>query len=84
MLFPGSIANVASIIQQEKLQKDASKAEDAEHKKLEMEKKKWEKDKALKSIAAVIDNKLVEGPVGGVSSLRTILQHIPQDWLVHH
>ncbi|CAH8263032.1 unnamed protein product [Arabidopsis lyrata] len=51
--------------EQEKLQKAAMKAEDAEHKKLEKEKQKWAKDKALKSIVALIDNKLVEESVGG-------------------
>lgn len=84
-MFPGSIVNLASIIQQEKLQKAASKAEDAEHKKFEREKQKWAKDKALKSIVAEIDYKLIEGSVGGKYFLHSIiLQHIPQDWLVHH
>lgn len=53
--------------EQEKLQKEALKAEAAEKKKLEKEKQKWEKGKlALKSIAAEIDTKVVElGLVGG-------------------
>lgn len=56
-----------SIIQQEKLQKAAQKAEAAELKKMQKEKKKWEKGKlASKSIVAEIDAKVVElGSVGG-------------------
>lgn len=56
-----------SIIQQEKLQKAAQKAEAAELKKMQKEKKKWEKGKlALKSIVAEIDAKVVElGSIGG-------------------
>lgn len=55
------------VIQQEKLQKAALKAEAAEMKKLEKEKLKWEKGKfAQKSIVAEIDTKVVEvGSVGG-------------------
>lgn len=55
-----------SIIQQEKLQKAALKAEEAERKKLDKEKQKWEKGKlALKSIVAEIDTKVVEESIGG-------------------
>lgn len=55
------------MIQQEKLQKAALKAEAAEMKKLQKEKQKWEKGKfALKSIVAEIDKKVIElGSVGG-------------------
>lgn len=55
------------IIQQEKLQKAAEKAEAAEQRKLEKEKQKWEKGKfAHKSIVAKIDPKVVElGSIGG-------------------
>lgn len=55
--------------QQEKLQKEALKAEAAVLKKVEKEKKKWENGKfALKSIVAEIDAKVVElGSVGGIS-----------------
>ncbi|KAJ6810987.1 crossover junction endonuclease EME1B isoform X1 [Iris pallida] len=53
--------------QEEKLQKEALKAEAAEIKKIEKEKQKWEKGKfAIKSIVAEIDTKVVEnGSVGG-------------------
>lgn len=71
-MFHGSTVNLASIIQQEKLQKAATKAEDAEHKKLEKEKQKWAKDKALKSVVALIDNKLVEESVGGKDFLHSM------------
>ncbi|BFG35249.1 hypothetical protein CerSpe_215230 [Prunus speciosa] len=52
---------------QEKLQREALKAEAAELKKIQKEKQKWEKGKfALKSIVAEIDSKVVElGSVGG-------------------
>ncbi|CAB4299381.1 unnamed protein product [Prunus armeniaca] len=52
---------------QEKLQREALKAEAAEMKKIQKEKQKWEKGKfALKSIVAEIDSKVVElGSVGG-------------------
>ncbi|KAK8637259.1 hypothetical protein V6N13_064683 [Hibiscus sabdariffa] len=55
------------ILEQEKLQKAALKAEAAEFKKLQKEKQKWEKGKlALKSIVAEIDTKVVElGSIGG-------------------
>ncbi|KAG1359066.1 crossover junction endonuclease EME1B [Cocos nucifera] len=53
--------------QQDKLQKEALKAEAAEMRKLVKEKQKWERGKyALKSIVAEIDTKVVEnGLVGG-------------------
>ncbi|XP_020590637.1 crossover junction endonuclease EME1B [Phalaenopsis equestris] len=53
--------------QEEKLQKEALKADAAELKKLEKEKQKWEKGKlALKSIIAEIDAKFLEnGSIGG-------------------
>lgn len=56
--------------QEEKLQKEALKAEAAEMKKIQKEKQKWEKGKfALKSIVAEIDSKVVElGSVGGLVS----------------
>ncbi|PON47814.1 ERCC4 domain containing protein [Parasponia andersonii] len=52
---------------QEKLEKEALKAEAAELKKIEKERKKWENGKfALKSIVAEIDAKVIEtGSVGG-------------------
>ncbi|EXB64481.1 hypothetical protein L484_006718 [Morus notabilis] len=52
---------------QEKLQKEALKAEVAELKKIEKEKKKWENGKfAIQSIVAEIDAKVIEiGSVGG-------------------
>lgn len=55
------------MIKQDKLQKAALKAEAAELKKVEKEKKKWENGKfALKSIVAEIDAKVIEmGSVGG-------------------
>ncbi|KAK8663788.1 hypothetical protein V6N13_083593 [Hibiscus sabdariffa] len=55
------------ILEQEKLQKAALKAEAAEFKKLQKERQKWEKGKfALKSIVAEIDTKVVElGSIGG-------------------
>lgn len=64
------------IVQQEKLQKAAMKAEAAELRKLEKEKKKWGKGKfALKSIVAEIDTKVVElGSVGGKSFLRLLVR----------
>lgn len=53
--------------QEEKLQREALKAEAAEMKKIQKEKQRWEKGKfALKSIVAEIDSKVVEsGSVGG-------------------
>lgn len=55
------------MVQQEKLHKAALKAEAAELKKMEKEKKKWENGKlALKYIVAEIDAKVIElGSVGG-------------------
>ncbi|KAF3781199.1 Crossover junction endonuclease [Nymphaea thermarum] len=55
------------IAQQEKLQKEALKAEAAEMKKLQKEKERWEKGKlAIKSIVLKIDTKVVEmGLIGG-------------------
>ncbi|KAK9949886.1 hypothetical protein M0R45_005396 [Rubus argutus] len=52
---------------EEKLQREALKAEAAEMKKIQKEKQRWEKGKfALKSIVAEIDSKVVEsGSVGG-------------------
>ncbi|KAM5577562.1 crossover junction endonuclease EME1B-like [Rosa sericea] len=52
---------------EEKLQREALKAEAAEMKKLQKEKLRWEKGKfALKSIVAEIDSKVIEsGSVGG-------------------
>nr|VDD37128.1 unnamed protein product [Brassica oleracea] len=56
-------SSLGLFIQEEKLQK----AIEAERKKLEKEKQKWEKGKlALKSIVAEIDTKLVEGSIGGL------------------
>lgn len=64
---------LASIIQQERLEKAASKAEEAERKRLEKEKKKWEKGKlALKSIVAEIDTKVLEGSIGGEEFLYSL------------
>ena len=59
---------IKSIIQEEKLQRAALKAEAAEVKKLQKEKQKWEKGKlALKSIVAQIDTKVIElGSIGGM------------------
>ncbi|KAK9949885.1 hypothetical protein M0R45_005395 [Rubus argutus] len=53
---------------EEKLQREALKAETAEMKKLQKEKQRWEKGKlALKSIVAEVDSKVVEiGSVGGI------------------
>ncbi|KAL6223085.1 hypothetical protein ACLB2K_006475 [Fragaria x ananassa] len=53
--------------EEEKLQREALKAEAAEMKKLQKEKLRWEKGKfALKSIVAEIDSKVIEsGSVGG-------------------
>lgn len=53
--------------QQEKLKKAALKAEAAELKKIEKERKKWENGKfALKAIVAEIDAKVIEmGSIGG-------------------
>ena len=60
-------------IQEEKLQK----AIEAERKKLDKEKQKWEKGKlALKSIVAEIDTKLVEGSIGG----KKILYFLYYEW----
>lgn len=58
-------------LQQEKLQKQAQKAEAAELKKLQKEQQKWENGKfALKSIVAEIDAKVVEiGAIGGTSTV---------------
>lgn len=53
-------------IQQEKIQKAASKAEEAEKRKLDKEMQKRGKGKLpLKSIIAEIDLQLVEGALGG-------------------
>lgn len=58
---------IASIImQQEKLQRAASKAEEAEKRKLDKEMQKLGKGKlAIKSIVAEIDLQLIEGALGG-------------------
>lgn len=58
------------IVQRDKLQKEALKAEAAEMKKWVKEKQKWERGKyALKSIVAEIDAKVVEdGLVGGTAN----------------
>ncbi|EOA26864.1 hypothetical protein CARUB_v10022956mg [Capsella rubella] len=60
---------LTSIIQREKQLKAASKAEDAEHKQSEREKQKWakSKDKTLKSIVALIDNKVAEESFGVIT-----------------
>lgn len=53
-------------MQQEKLQRAASRAEEAEKRKLDKEMQKRGKGKlALKSIVAEIDLQLVEGALGG-------------------
>ncbi|XP_061989041.1 crossover junction endonuclease EME1B-like isoform X3 [Rosa rugosa] len=54
-------------LQQEKMQREALKAEAADMKKIQKEKQRWEKGKfALKSIVAEIDCKVVElGSLGG-------------------
>ena len=59
------------LIQQEKLRKEAMKAEVAAMKKLQKEKEKWEKGKfALKFIVAEIDKRVVEvGSIGGMQIL---------------
>ena len=63
--------------QEEKLQREALKAETAEMKKLQKEKQRWEKGKlALKSIVAEVDSKVVEiGSVGGMVSVFFFLQN---------
>lgn len=70
--------------QQDKLQKEALKAEAAELKKVQKEKKKWENGKfALKSIVAEIDAKVVElGSVGGTIFRYSVCSssHIGYKW----
>ena len=55
-------------IQEDKLAKEAMKAEEAKVKKFEQEMKKWEKGKfALKSIVAEVDTRVIEnGSIGGL------------------
>lgn len=63
-----NLGDLGCIIQQEKLRKEAMKAEAAAMKKLQKEKEKWEKGKfALKSIVAEIDKRVLEGgSIGGM------------------
>lgn len=65
------LGDLGCIIQQEKLRKEAVKAEVAAMKKVQKEKEKWEKGKfALKSIVAEIDKRVVEvGSIGGMQIL---------------
>lgn len=75
--------------QEEKLEREAKKAEALEMKKFEKEKKKWEKGKlALKSIVAEIDPKVIQdGKLGGwlhLEKKRLIsLFHIKLDPVFH-